>query len=83
MLKPIDAQSVPSLMLKRELESVRRELRSLKRRQHENMQEDAREEMTAHERMTHERRDTQCMTQGARHVSRLSKTRSAMLTVIA
>ena len=42
MLKPRDAQSVPSLMLKRELESVRRELRSLKRGQHENMQEDAR-----------------------------------------
>ena len=35
MLKPRDAQSVTSLMLKRELENVRRELRNLKTGQHQ------------------------------------------------
>ena len=35
-LKPRDTQSVTSLMLKRQLESVRRELRNIKTRQHEN-----------------------------------------------
>ena len=55
MLKPRDVQSVTSLMLKRELEHVRRELRNLKTGQHENKQETVGEEMTAHERITHER----------------------------
>ena len=38
-LKPRDTQSVTSLMLKRELESVRRELKNLKTGQHENTRE--------------------------------------------
>ena len=41
LLKPRDAQSVTSLMLKRELENVRRELRKLETGQHENKRERA------------------------------------------
>ena len=41
MLKPRDAQTVNSLLLKRELESARRELRQLKAGQHENTRENA------------------------------------------
>ena len=55
MLKPRDAESVTSLMLKRELEDVRRELRNLKPGQNENKRETAEGEMPAHERITHER----------------------------
>ena len=55
MLKPRDAQSVNSLMLKRDLENVRRELRNLKTGQYENKRESAAGEMTVDERITHER----------------------------
>ena len=54
-LKPRDTQSVTSLMLKRELESVRRELRNLNTSQHENTRENVESEMTADARITHER----------------------------
>ena len=54
-LKPRNTQSVTSLMLKRELENVRRELRNLKKLQHENTRENVESEMTADERITHER----------------------------
>ena len=50
LLKPRDAQSVTSLMPKRELENARRELRDLKTGQHENKLEAAEREVTAHER---------------------------------
>ena len=50
-----DTQWVTSLMLKRELESVRRELRNLKTGKHENTRENVEGEMTADERITHER----------------------------
>ena len=46
MLKPRDAQSVTSLMLKREMENARRELRNLKTGQHENERDNAAGEMT-------------------------------------
>ena len=55
MLKPRDAQSVTSLMLKRELENVRRELRNLKTGQHENKRENTTGEMTLDEKIAHER----------------------------
>ena len=55
MLKPRDAQSVASLILRRELETVRRELRILKIGQHENNRENAAGEMTVDERITYER----------------------------
>ena len=42
-------------MLKREQENVRPELRNLKTRQHENTRENVESEMTADERITHER----------------------------
>ena len=51
MLKPRDAQSVPSLMLKRELQNTRRELRNLRTGQHENTTG----EMTMDENIAHER----------------------------
>ena len=54
-LKPRDTQSVTSLMLKRELESVRREWRNLKTGPHENKQENLEGELTADERIAHER----------------------------
>ena len=54
-LKPMGTQSVTSLMLKRELESVRRELRNLRTGQHENTRENVECEMTADQRITHER----------------------------
>ena len=49
LLKPGETQSVTSLMLKRELENVRRELRNLKTGQHENTRENVEGEMTADE----------------------------------
>ena len=55
VLKPRDAQSVTSLTLKRELESVRRKLRNSKTGQHENKRENAARKMTEDERITHER----------------------------
>ena len=55
MLKPRDAQSVSSLMLKRELENVGRELRNLKTGQHENERETTTGEMTMDEKIAHER----------------------------
>ena len=54
-LKLRDTQSVTSLMLKRELESARREWRNLKTGQHENKQENLEGELTADERIAHER----------------------------
>ena len=54
-LKPRDTQSVTSLMLKRELDNVRREFRNFKTGQHENRRENVEREMTADERVTHER----------------------------
>ena len=54
-LKPRDTQSVTSLMLKRELGCVRRELRNLKTGLHENTREIVEGEMAANERMTHEK----------------------------
>ena len=67
MLKPRDAQSVTSFMLKRELENARHELRNLKTGQHENGKENAAVDMTVDERITHERIghatfDTRCET---------------------
>ena len=50
-----DAQSVTSLMLKRELENERRELRNLNIGQHENKREHAAGEMIKDKRITHER----------------------------
>ena len=47
MLKPRDEQSVTSLMLTRELEKVRRELRNLKTGQHENKKENTTGEKTS------------------------------------
>ena len=55
VLKPRDAQSVTSLMLKRELENVRRELRNLKTGQHENKRENTTGDMTTDEKVAHER----------------------------
>ena len=55
LLKPRDAQSVTSLMLKRELESVRRELRNLKTGQHVNKRENVEGERTADEKIAPER----------------------------
>ena len=55
LLKPRETQSVTSLMLERELENVRRELRNLKTGQHENKRGNVEREMTADERTTHER----------------------------
>ena len=56
MLSPRDAQSVTSMIFpKRELENVRPQLRNLKIGQHENKGENAEGEMTADERITHER----------------------------
>ena len=54
-LKPRDTQSGTSLMLKRELDYVRRELRNFKTGQHENRRENVERDMTADERITHER----------------------------
>ena len=54
-VKTRDTQSVISLKLKRELESVRREWRNLKTGQHENKQENLEGELTADERIAHER----------------------------
>ena len=54
-LKPRDAQSVTSLMLKRELENVRLELRNLKTGQHEKKRENTTGEMTTDEKVAHER----------------------------
>ena len=67
MWKPRDAQSVTSLMLKRDLENVRRELRNLKTGQHENKRENTTREMTlgekiAHERTGHAKDDPRCET---------------------
>ena len=55
MWKPRDAQSVTSLILKRDLENVRRELRNLKTGQHENKRENTTREMTLGEKIAHER----------------------------
>ena len=55
MLRPRDVQSVTSLMLKRELENARRELRNLMTGQHENKRETAERENTADDRITNER----------------------------
>ena len=55
ILKPRDAQSVASLMLKRELGNVRRGLRSLKTGQHENKRANTTREMTVDDRIRHER----------------------------
>ena len=55
MLKPRDAKSVTSLMLKRELENARRELRKPKTGQHENKREHTTGEMTMDEKIAHER----------------------------
>ena len=55
MLKPRDAQSVTSLMLKRELENVRRELRYLETGHHENKRENTTGDMTMDEKIAHER----------------------------
>ena len=54
-LKITDTQSVTSLMLKRELESVRRELRNFKSGQRENTRQNVEGEMKADERITHSR----------------------------
>ena len=54
-LKPRDTQSVTSLMLKRELDNERRELRNFKTGQHENRRELVEREMNADGRITHER----------------------------
>ena len=55
MIKLRDAQSVNSLMLKRELENVRRELRNLKTHQHKNKTENTTKELTMDEKIAHER----------------------------
>ena len=55
LLNPRDAQSVTSLMLKRELESARRELRNLKTGQHVKKKENVEGEMTGDEDKSHER----------------------------
>ena len=53
--KPRDAQSVTSLMLKRDLENVRRELRKLRTGQHENKRENTTREVAMGEKITDER----------------------------
>ena len=71
MLKPRDAQPVTSLMLKRELENVRRELRNLNTEtgQHENKRENTTGEMTMYKTRTTEL-DMPHMIRGAKCVSR-------------
>ena len=55
LLKPIDAHSMASLMLKRKLEIVRRVLRNLKTGQHENKRNISEGVMTSTEKIIHER----------------------------
>lgn len=55
LLKPRDAHSIASLMLKRKLEIVRRVLRNLKTGQHENKRKIVEGVMTSTEKINHER----------------------------
>ena len=71
-LKPRDAQSVTSLMLKHELGNVIRELRNLKTGQHENKRQTTTRETTMNEKIAHERTyDPRC--EGARSVKTSTK----------
>ena len=80
MLKPEDAQSVTSLMLRREVENARRELRNLKTGQHENKRENAAGEMTMDEKdharaswTCHIRSEVRNVSQSAKSVNTPSK----------
>ena len=70
LLKPRDAQSVTSLMLKRELESVRRELRNLKTGQHVNKRENVEGERTADEKLLPRESGMPHMIRDAKRVSK-------------
>ena len=69
MLKPRDTQSVTSQMLKRDLESVRRELRYFTTGEHDNKRENEEGEMTADQKITHEATELPHMIRDARRVS--------------